>query len=169
MIEDCGGLSHINHPGDWLETNADPSAISKAENVAFFAELLLKYDSCLGIEVFNEKNGTTGYDRILWDNLLMSVLPYGKNVIGFSNTDAHNKTTVDSSFSVFMMEENTSDEIKETMIELGAENSVMTGSGSAVFGIFNSEKSAEKCCENLKKSGLFATISVPTECGIEII
>ncbi len=63
----------------------------------------------------------------------------------------------------------TVDEIKETMIELGAENSIMTGSGSAVFGIFNSEKSAEKCCENLKKSGLFATISVPTERGIEII
>ncbi len=115
FIEDNGGLSHINHPGDWLETNADPSAVSKPENVAFFAELLLKYDSCLGIEVFNEKNGTTGYDRILWDNLLMSVLPYGKNVIGFSNTDAHNKTTVDSSFSVFMMEENTVENIKKTM------------------------------------------------------
>lgn len=63
----------------------------------------------------------------------------------------------------------TVDEIKETMIELGAENSVMTGSGSAVFGIFDNEKLAEKCCENLKKSGLFATVSVPTECGIEII
>lgn len=61
------------------------------------------------------------------------------------------------------------DEIKETMIELGAENSVMTGSGSAVFGIFDNERLAEKCCENLKKSGFFATVSVPTERGIEII
>ncbi len=61
------------------------------------------------------------------------------------------------------------DEIKETMIELGAENSMMTGSGSAVFGIFSDERLAEKCSENLKKSGFFATISVPTEKGIEII
>ena len=63
----------------------------------------------------------------------------------------------------------TVDEIKETMIELGAENSVMTGSGSAVFGIFDNERLAEKCCENLKKSGFFATVSVPAEQGIEII
>ncbi len=115
FIEENGGLSHINHPGDWLESNADPSVVSDPKNVAFFADLLLKYDSCLGIEVFNEKNGPTGYDRILWDNLLMSVLPYGKNVIGFSNTDAHNRANVDTSFSVFMMEENTVESIKETM------------------------------------------------------
>lgn len=115
FVEENGGLSHINHPGDWLESNADPSAVSDAGNVAFFAELLLKYDSCLGIEVFNEDNGVTGYDRILWDNLLMSVLPYGKNVIGFSNTDAHNRKNVDTSFSIFMMEENTVENIKETM------------------------------------------------------
>ena len=61
------------------------------------------------------------------------------------------------------------DEIKETMIELGAENSMMTGSGSAVFGIFDNERLAEKCCENLKKSGFFATVSIPSEQGIEII
>lgn len=55
------------------------------------------------------------------------------------------------------------------MVELGAENSVMTGSGSAVFGIFDNERLAEKCCENLKKSGFFATVSIPSEQGIEII
>ena len=41
--------------------------------------------------------------------------PYGKNVLGYSNTDAHHTGTVDSSFSVFMMEENDVDHIKETM------------------------------------------------------
>ncbi len=115
FVEDKGGLSHINHPGDWLESNVNPDAVSDPENVAFFADLLLKYDSCLGIEVFNENNGVTGYDRILWDNLLMHVLPYGKSVIGFSNTDAHNRKNVDTSFSIFMMEENTVENIKKTM------------------------------------------------------
>ena len=80
-----------------------------------FGDLLLKYDSCLGIEVFNENNSVTPYDRILWDNLLMYCLPYGKNVIGFSNTDAHRIKDIDTSFSVFMMEENTDENIKETM------------------------------------------------------
>lgn len=115
FIDENNGLSHINHPGDWLDTNSNPDAVNNKENIEFFGNLILKYKSCLGIEALNEKNGTTGYDRILWDNLLMYCLPYGKNVIGFSNTDAHVTGTVDSSFSVFMMEENNVDNIKKTM------------------------------------------------------
>ena len=114
-IEENGGLSHINHPGDWLATNDNPDAVNDPKNVEFFGNLILKYDSCLGTEVFNESNGTTGYDRILWDNLLMYTLPYGKTVIGYSNTDAHHTGTVDTSFSIFMMEDNTVENIKETM------------------------------------------------------
>ena len=114
-IDENGGLSHINHPGDWIDSNANPDAVNDPYHIALFGDLILKYDSCLGIEVLNERNGTTGYDRILWDNLLMYCLPYGKTVIGFSNTDAHHIGTVDSSYSVFMMEENTVENIKETM------------------------------------------------------
>lgn len=114
-IEENGGLSHINHPGDWLESNADPDVVNDPESIETIGNLILKYDSCLGIEVLNERNGTTGYDRILWDNLLMYTLPYGKNVIGFSNTDAHRIGTIDSSYSIFMMKENTVENIKGTM------------------------------------------------------
>lgn len=115
FIDENGGLSHINHPGDWMDSNSNPDAVNDEYNIEFFGDLILKYDSCLGTEVFNERNGTTGYDRIFWDNLLMYTLPYGKTVIGFSNTDAHFLSTVDSSFSIFMMEENTVKNIKETM------------------------------------------------------
>lgn len=115
FIEENGGISHINHPGDFLESNMDMAVVSDPENVKFFGDLILKYDSCMGIEAFNDRNSTTGYDRILWDNLLMYTLPYGKTVIGFSNTDAHDTENVDTSFSVFMMEENTVENIKETM------------------------------------------------------
>lgn len=115
FIEENGGLSHINHPGDWLESNADPDVVNDPESIKFFGDLILKHDSCLGIETLNERNGTTGYDRILWDNLLMYCLPYGKNVIGYSNSDAHRTGTIDSSFMYFMMKENTVENIKETM------------------------------------------------------
>lgn len=114
-IDEHGGLSYINHPGDWLETNENPAAVDEQGNICFFGDLILEYDSCLGIEILNEDNGPTGYDRILWDNLLMYCIPYGKTVIGFSNTDAHNVSKIDSSFSVFMMEENTAENIKSTM------------------------------------------------------
>ena len=114
-IDDNGGLSHINHPGDWLGSNQNADVVNDPENVKFFGDLILKYKSCLGTEIFNEHNGTTGYDRILWDNLLMYCLPYGKNVIGFSNTDAHTTSKVDSSYSIFMMKENNIENIKATM------------------------------------------------------
>ncbi len=114
-IEENDGLSHINHPGDWLDSNSNPQVVNDPEMIKLFGDLILKYDSCLGTEVFNERNGTTGYDRVLWDNLLMYTLPYGKNVIGFSNTDAHTHSTVDSSFSIFMMEDNNVDNIRKAM------------------------------------------------------
>ena len=114
-IDENGGLSHINHPGDWLNSNANPDIVNDEASIKFFGDLILKYDSCLGIETLNERNGTTGYDRILWDNLLMYCLPYGKNVMGYSNTDAHHTGTVDTSFMYFMMKDNTSKNIKETM------------------------------------------------------
>ena len=41
--------------------------------------------------------------------------------------------------------------IKSTMLDCGALGSIMTGTGSAVFGIFPDEKSAENACEELKK------------------
>lgn len=114
-IDEHDGLSYINHPGDWLDSNSNPAIVNDPAKVKFLSDLVLEYDSCLGIEILNERNGTTGYDRVLWDNMLMYSLPYGKTVIGFSNSDAHHPGTIDSSFSVFMMEKNDSDHIKETM------------------------------------------------------
>ncbi len=110
-----GGISHINHPGDWLESNSNPEAVNDPENVAYFSDILLRYESCYGIEVFNEDNGTTGYDRVLWDNMLLYTLPYGKTVIGYANTDAHDVNNIDTSFMTFMMEENDVEHIRETM------------------------------------------------------
>ena len=114
-IDRHGGLSHINHPGDWLETNVDINNVYDKEAIEMFSDILLTYDSCLGMEVFNEDNGPTNYDRILWDNLLMSVLPYGRSVIGFSNSDAHDLEHVDTSFSIYMMKDNSVESVKETM------------------------------------------------------
>ena len=111
-----GGISHINHPGDWLESNANPGAVSDPKNIELLTNIVLKYDSCYGIEVFNEDNGVTGYDRILWDNMLMYALPYGKTIIGYANTDAHEPDTVDTSFMTFMMAENNVENIKATMM-----------------------------------------------------
>ena len=43
------------------------------------------------------------------------------------------------------------EEIKSTMLDFGAEASLMSGSGSSVFGIFNSEEKMYKCKKDLEK------------------
>ena len=116
QIDEQGGLSFINHPGDWLKTNDDMNNVYDEDKLKYFTEIFMDYDTCLGMEVFNEKNGTTGYDRILWDNMLMYALPYGKTIIGYANTDAHEPDTVDTSFMTFMMAENNVENIKATMM-----------------------------------------------------
>ena len=115
LADKAGGISFINHPGDWLNSNRDMSVVSDPKNVHYYSDILLKYDSCIGMEVLNERNHVTAFDRILWDNVLQECLPYGKRVIGFSNNDAHFHSHVDSSYSVFMMEENTVENIRKTM------------------------------------------------------
>lgn len=115
IAHEAGALSFINHPGDWLGSRDNPSESTNPDNVNYFADILLRYDSCLGMEVFNENNGVTPNDRVLWDALLMKCLPYGKTIIGFANGDTHYLSDVDSTFSVFMMESNTVENIKKTM------------------------------------------------------
>lgn len=59
--------------------------------------------------------------------------------------------------------------IKKKMLDMGAEYSAMSGSGSAVFGIFTDNNEAQQCCDSLHKSGLFASLCFPISNGAEII
>lgn len=125
MIEDAGGISHINHPGDWLGSasselvydeegnllyNDKGEPLTKgyqiatdSKNVQFFANIFRKYDTCLGIEVYNAFDRPTSSDRVLWDELLKVVIPEGRNVWGFANNDAHRIEDIDTSFMDFVM------------------------------------------------------------------
>ncbi len=54
-------------------------------------------------------------------------------------------------------------DIRRTMSEMGAAFACMSGSGAAVFGIFNDMDAAEKCCLQLKKKYPFAECCYTTE------
>lgn len=60
-------------------------------------------------------------------------------------------------------------EIKNTMLSSGALGSIMTGSGSAVFGVFNDEKQAEKCAEKFYNTQEFCQVCYPIKSGAVII
>lgn len=114
-VDAHSGLTHINHPGDWLESRDDITIAKDPKNIKFFADILKKYHSCLGIEI-NYGDGTaTRYDRVLWDGLLESVIPAGRNVWGFSNSDAHKFSDINSGFEVFMMPENSVSNVRTAM------------------------------------------------------
>lgn len=103
MIDAAGGVSHINHPGDWLGSAGNHDIARDPANVQFFADIYRKYDSCLGMEIYNAFDRPTSGDRVLWDELLQVVIPEGRNVWGFGNNDAHNTNDVDTAFMDFVM------------------------------------------------------------------
>lgn len=49
-------------------------------------------------------------------------------------------------------------QICDTMRSMGALSAVMTGSGSAVFGMFRDSETAVNCCKYLKKQGFFSSV-----------
>lgn len=59
-------------------------------------------------------------------------------------------------------------DIKNDMLKSGALGSVMTGSGSAVFGIFDDKTAAEKCAEKFNEQ-MFSQVCKPLESGSEIV
>lgn len=59
--------------------------------------------------------------------------------------------------------------IKNQMLVMGAEYSAMSGSGSAVFGLFTNEFKAQKYIKFLSKSNLFAVLCHPVSYGAKIM
>lgn len=105
LIEKSGGISHINHPTDLLQAKKNPGCAKEEKNIHFFANLLKKYPSCMGIEVLNMYDIPNRSDRILWDELLKLLTPHGRKVFGFSNSDAHQVDQIDTAFMDFILPE----------------------------------------------------------------
>lgn len=115
LIEKSGGISHINHPTDLLQSWKRPDCANKPENIHFFANLLNKYPSCMGIEVLNMYDIPNRCDRILWDELLKLLTPHGRKVFGFANSDAHRVKEIDTAFMDFILPEYSLDNLRKAM------------------------------------------------------
>lgn len=60
------------------------------------------------------------------------------------------------------------DEIKNKLFENGAINAMMTGSGSAVFGVFDDEKTAENAVKAFADYS-FCDVLMPVDKGVEVV
>ena len=124
-VHELGGLSVINHPGEY--TNArdevytadayDKNDVMYNYKIKKFEHILLKYDTCLGIDINSKGDGRTRFDRKLWDIMLADLIPHGRSVFAIATTDAHNLNIVDSGYTMHYMESLTSENLKKNMEE----------------------------------------------------
>ncbi len=118
--EKGGGLSVINHPGEYTgakEENDPEKAYDESYSyyINKFANLLIQYPSCLGIDINSKTDGRTKNDRKLWDKLLQQVVPTGRNVFAIGSSDAHRESAVDSGWTVHLMPEKSIDGLRTSM------------------------------------------------------
>lgn len=105
--ESLGGISHINHMGRYTGGANSSDDVSRAAsnnpvNIKKYVDLLMAYPSCVGMEIINKIDNESKSDRILWDNVLMEILPQ-RNCWGFSNDDSHSLDASGYSWNVMLM------------------------------------------------------------------
>ncbi|NLA77839.1 MAG: hypothetical protein GX851_08455 [Clostridiales bacterium] len=111
----AGGITHLNHLGDWTGAGGNADKNRDPATVKLFSDLFIKYPSCVGMEIINRIDSVTRHDRILWDEILQEVVPYGRNVFAFSNDDSHVYDDIGLSFEVLMLDEVNNDTIRQSM------------------------------------------------------
>jgi len=115
-----GGISFINHPGDWIKSENDPAAAEDPANVNFYVGIFRDYPSCLGMEAYNGSvSGATRYDRVLWDQILLRLMSEGRPVWGFANDDSHSLGEIGRTAEMLFMPANTPENIR-ACLESGA-------------------------------------------------
>ena len=111
----AGGITFINHPGDFLAANKENGRAKDYNQLKIFIDPLMKYDSCVGIEIFNLRDTTDRADRILWDSILQYTIPQGKNVWGFANDDSHALDDIDVTRDIILMPELSNEALRTAM------------------------------------------------------
>lgn len=114
-IEKTGGVSVLNHIGDWTDSENYPEISRDPKIIAYFADIFTSCQSCLGLEIVNSNDRVTRADRVLWDELLEVVLPTGRNIWGFSNDDSEQLDEAGRSFEMMLMPENNMANVRTAM------------------------------------------------------
>lgn len=117
------GVSVINHPGEYTKARYEIRSEDayNEDNAAYnyyinkFADLLVKYDTCIGIDMNSKGDNRTRFDRILWDNLLVRFAANGENVYAIASSDAHQLDVIDTGYTLALLPEQTSAALKDAL------------------------------------------------------
>ena len=107
-----GGMQIINHPGQYWSIDNTYSETQK-DGPGWHANNFLTFPSLIGLEVYNQGNRRPN-DRILWDQILQRTMPH-RPVFGYSCDDAHNNDQLFRNYNFMLMEDLTTDELKDAM------------------------------------------------------
>ena len=107
-----GGMQIINHPGQYWNLGTTYSETAK-NGPGWHANNFKTYPSLIGLEVYNQGNRRPN-DRILWDQILERTMP-ARPVYGYSCDDAHNNDQLFKNYNFMLMEDLTTDELKDAM------------------------------------------------------
>lgn len=125
-VQEAGGVSIINHPGEYtgarkdtIEDAYDTSNLHYNYIINKYSGLFKNYETCLGMEIINKNDSRTKSDRKLWDLVLAEVVPSGRSVFGFGNSDAHSLDAIDTNWNIMCMPANTAGNLR-TSLEQGA-------------------------------------------------
>ncbi len=123
-VEKKGGVSVINHPGEY--TNAryelfqeDAYNLSNPSYRYFFNKfygMINDYDSCIGIDINSKGDDRTRYDRKLWDLMLAEAGKSGKTVYAIASSDAHQTNKIDTGFTYILAENKTSEAVRSALL-----------------------------------------------------
>lgn len=122
-IDKLGGISVINHPGEYTSTRYEvfsddaynKSTLKYKYDINKFENLLSNYSTCIGIDVNSKGDARTRFDRKLWDILLTDLAPAGRNVFAVASSDAHVLSIVNSGYVVALMPEKTSSALQDCL------------------------------------------------------
>lgn len=103
---DLGGIAFFAHPGRYTtDVYSNPVAPANPAHITRYVDLLRRSPSALGFELFNRLDHYSRVDRLLWDNLLMTMMPRGRFIWGFSADDSHSMNEAGYNWSVLLMPE----------------------------------------------------------------
>lgn len=122
VVRECekdGGLSFLDHTGEYVGCEDDPDRADEPYYINKFANIFLDYESCVAMDINSGQNNRTRFDVDLWDNVLQLTIPQGRNVSCITFSDGHLIDEYDRAFTMMCMPENTVENLR-TCMETGA-------------------------------------------------
>ena len=122
-VEEAGGLSVINHPGEYTQARYelyqedayDMDNWSYSYYINKFYGYINNYESCIGIDINSKGDGRTRYDRKLWDIMLAKAALSGKTVTAIATSDAHQLDKIDTGSTLILAESLTSTNMRDAL------------------------------------------------------